>query len=152
MQALAEAASGPLPPSALLPILCAKETGPAAADLILEVLEKITAEEDNGGGNDHGGSGGIGGNDESKKSVLGKRAEACRRMNAEGVGETGVRLRVRELTAIAAFLSLLPFSLCVRCRKMRFCRHARTQHNHRFEPQNNVRYCCSSFETCRAKT
>lgn len=41
VQALAEAASGPVPLSALLPILRAKETGPSAADLALEVLEKV---------------------------------------------------------------------------------------------------------------
>lgn len=74
VQALAEAASGPLPPSALLPILCAKETGPAAADLVLEVLERITGEEDNISGNGGNGSGGIGSSDESKKAVIGKRA------------------------------------------------------------------------------
>lgn len=62
MQALAEAASGPLPPSALLPILLAKETGPGAADFALEVLGRITGEEDSG----------VGSNDASKKAVLGK--------------------------------------------------------------------------------
>lgn len=98
MQALVEAASGPLPPSALLPILCAKETGPAAADLVLEVLERITGEEATGGGNDRDG------NDESKKAVLGKRAEACGRMIAVlGCGGDGGAARCA--AAIAAFLS-----------------------------------------------
>eukprot|EP00752_Nemacystus_decipiens_P014731 g13119.t2 len=61
VQALTEAASGPVPPSALLPILVAKETGPGATDLALEVLERISREEDHGGTND----------DTSKKGVIG---------------------------------------------------------------------------------
>lgn len=36
-----EAASGPLPPSALSPVLRARETGPSVVDLALEVLERV---------------------------------------------------------------------------------------------------------------
>lgn len=71
MQALVEAASGPLPPSALLPILRAKETGPGAADLALEVLERITREENNIGG-------GAGNNNDMSKAAIGeKTAGGC---------------------------------------------------------------------------
>lgn len=68
MQALAEAASGPLPPSALLPILRAKETGPGATDLTLEVLERITTREEDSGGAS---------NDASKTAVIGEKTR-CR--------------------------------------------------------------------------
>lgn len=36
-----EAAPGPLPPSALSPVLRARETGPSVIDLTLEVLERV---------------------------------------------------------------------------------------------------------------
>lgn len=72
VQALVDAASGPVPPSALLPIIRAKETGPAAIDLALEVLERITSEVDNGSGGDSGG-GGKG----SKQAVIGERDGRC---------------------------------------------------------------------------
>lgn len=72
MHALAEAASGPVPPSALLPILRAKETGPAATDLTLEVLQRIIGEADEGGG---GGS--IRSNDTSKNAVIGENFLFC---------------------------------------------------------------------------
>lgn len=67
VQALAEAASGPLPLSALLPILRAKETGPGATDLALEVLEMVTTEEGNGASNDA-----------STKAVIGKNTGIVR--------------------------------------------------------------------------
>lgn len=73
MQALAEAASGPVPPSALLPVLRAKETGPAAADLTLEVLQRIIGEADEGGG-----AGSIHSNDASKKAAVGENTVVCR--------------------------------------------------------------------------
>lgn len=41
VQALVEAASGPVPLSALLPILHAKETGPSASSVVLEVVERV---------------------------------------------------------------------------------------------------------------
>ena len=41
VQALVEASSGPLPPSALSPVLRARETGPSVVDLTLEVLERV---------------------------------------------------------------------------------------------------------------
>lgn len=80
VQALAEAASGPLPPSALLPILRAKETGPGATDLALQVLERITREE---------GGGAI--NDALKTAVIGKRRvfPKCRTGETVGVAECG---------------------------------------------------------------
>lgn len=71
MQALVDASSGPVPPLALLPIIRAKETGPAATDVALEVLERITGEAENGSG---GGSGG--GSDGSKQAVIGERSGA----------------------------------------------------------------------------
>lgn len=63
VQALSEAASGPVPPSALLPILRAKETGPQVTDLALEVLQRATM--DGASSNNLGAS---------TTAVLGKRA------------------------------------------------------------------------------
>lgn len=67
VQALAEAASGPVPPCALLPILRAKETGPSATDLTMEVLETIAGNEHN----DVSGSGGA----KPKRAVLGNKGD-----------------------------------------------------------------------------
>lgn len=69
MQALAEAAYGPVPPSALLQ---ATETGPSASDLTLEVLEKVAA----GGGGDSGnGSVRAGDSSTPKKAIIGTYGE-----------------------------------------------------------------------------
>ena len=43
VEALVEAAAGPVPPSALLPMLCARESGPSVGDLALEILERVAA-------------------------------------------------------------------------------------------------------------
>lgn len=69
VQALAEAASGPVPPCALLPILRAKETGPSATDLVMEVLEAVA-------GNEHDDSSGSRGA-KPKRAVLGNIADWC---------------------------------------------------------------------------
>lgn len=67
VQALVETVSGPVPPSALLPILRAKETGPSATDLAMEVLETVAGREHDDGS----GSGGA----KLKRAVLGNRAD-----------------------------------------------------------------------------
>ena len=67
VQALAEAAAGAVPPCALLPTLRAKETGPSATDLVMEVLKTVA-------GNEHDSSNGPGGT-KSKKGILGNKTD-----------------------------------------------------------------------------
>ncbi|CAM9335263.1 unnamed protein product, partial [Ectocarpus sp. 8 AP-2014] len=86
VHALAEAASGPVPPSALLPILRAKETGPAATDLTLEILQRIIGEADEGGG---GGS--IRSNDTSKNAVIDLLHHVVAEVVTSGVTKGGRR-------------------------------------------------------------
>ncbi|CAN0042510.1 unnamed protein product [Ectocarpus sp. 6 AP-2014] len=86
VHALAEAASGPVPPSALLPILRAKETGPAATDLTLEILQRIIGKADEGGG---GGS--IRSNDTSKNAVIDLLHHVVAEVVTSGVTKGGRR-------------------------------------------------------------
>lgn len=78
VQALAEAASGPVPPCVLLPILRAKETGPSATDLAMEVLETVAGNEQLDGSGSAGAK--------SKRAVLGNRADGYSGRHGPGEG------------------------------------------------------------------
>lgn len=132
VQALAEAAGGLVPPLLLLPILRAKETGPTASLITLEVLEKVV--DDSGRGIYGGSSGSVGGTATVTEGVIGERVrQGC--ASGAGVLDRSWPWHVsdaRSLTTVIGRSTKLPAWICCRGHALRSRGQIPTQRLHSF--------------------